>query len=247
MRTVTTFVVLIAVAIGGAGCTGVSSKVGGGPDEVTSSPEATARPILVTQTWGVVDGMLSVVVRNTTDRTLRSAAAVITARDDNDVLVASTLESPTGTCCAVTDLPPGEEFGFYVDIGDDADRIERVDVAYREVSWAAADEPTANTLTAHPLRLDGNGRGAVVVADVRNAGPMVEQASVQAFLYGADGDFLAVVAGRWYCFSRGDHQIAMQLLHPVPDGTTVKEVVIHPVSDDPDGTALNCAGPARVG
>ena len=246
MRTVTTIVTLIAVGVAGAGCSGVSSRMGGGQDTDTATTQATARPVLVTQDWGVVDGMLSVVVRNTTDRTLQSASAVITARDDKDVLVASTLEAPTGTCCTVTNLPPGDEFGFYVDIGDDADRIDRVDVAYRQVSWAAAEQTTANTLSARPVRLDGNGLGAVVVADVRNTGPMVDQASVQAFLYGADGDFLAVVAGRWYCFSRGAHEIAMQLLHPVPDGTQVDRVVIHPVTDDPGGTALNCAGPARA-
>lgn len=248
MRTVMTIVMLIAVGIAGTGCTGVSSTVSGGPDTDTdtAATQASSQPVLVTQDWGVVDGMLSVVVRNTSDRTLRSATAVITARDDSDVLVSSTLESPSDACCAVTNLQPGEELGFYVDIGDDADQIDRVDVAYREVSWAAAGESSANTLTARPVRLDGNGLGAVVVADVRNTGPMVPQAGVQAFLYGADGDFLAVVSGRWYCFSRGAHQISMQLLHPVPDGTTVDTVVIHPVTDDPDGTALNCAGPARA-
>src|SRR3954454_2544462 len=116
MRTVTTIVMLIAVAITGAGCSEVPSKIGSGPDTDTATTDAAARPILVTQDWGVVDGMLSVVVRNTTDRTLRSATAVITARDRNDVLISSSLEDPNG-CCAVTELPPGQEFGFYVDVG----------------------------------------------------------------------------------------------------------------------------------
>ena len=126
-----------------------------------------AHPILVTRDWGVVDGMLSVVVRNTTDRTLRSATAVITARDRNDVLISSSLEAPDG-CCAVTDLPPGQEFGFYVDVGDAA------------TESAGSTSPTAtclgdgrrhapSPLDAQPVRLDGNGKGAVVVAEVRSS------------------------------------------------------------------------------
>jgi hypothetical protein len=247
MRTGAIAVLLIVVGLLGSGCDQASTKLTGGGSAEPVADAAPARPILVTQEWGVVDGMLSVVVRNTTDRTLRSAEAVITARDRNDVLIVSSLEAQDGVCCSVADLPPGQEFGLYVDVGDPADAISRVDVAYRDVAWAPADESQPNTLEVRPVRLDGNGKGAVVVAKVRTDQPMVAQASVQAFLNGPDGAFLAVVAGRWYCFSQGSHEIRMQLLHPVPDGTTVDRVVIHPVADDPGGTALNCAGPAEAG
>jgi hypothetical protein len=253
MRTAVLVVMLVVAGLAGAGCSRISDKASDG-DAGSAPSQAPARPILVTKAWGVVDGMLSVAVENTTDRTLRSAVGVITARDRNDVLIATSLESPDG-CCAVVDLPPGQQFGFYVDIGNTAADISRVDVAYRNVAWAPAAEEPANPLTAHPVRIDGridgkadgSADGAVVVASIRNTEPRVDQASVQAFLDGPDGKFLAVVAGRWYCFAQGRNEIRMQLLHPVPAGTTVDHVVIHPVTDDTDGTALNCAGPVQAG
>ena len=126
--------------------------------------------------------MLSVVVRNTTDRTLRSAEAVVTARDRNDVLISSSLEAPDGGCCAVTELPPGQEFGFYVDIGDAAADISRVDVAYRDVPWAPAADTSPTPLVGHagPARRQRRA-GAVVVADVTSPwadGPAGERAGV---------------------------------------------------------------------
>lgn len=249
MHVGTIVVMLVVVGILGSGCDQVSAKLdrGTAAEPAAESVAAPARPILVTQEWGVVDGLLSVVVRNTSDRTLHSAEAVITARDRNDVLVVSSLEARDGGCCSIADLPPGQEFGLYVDVGDAAEQIGRVDVAYRDVAWASADQSTVSTLEAEPVELDGDSEGAVVVAKVRTDEPMVAQASVQAFLDGPDGAFLAVVAGRWYCFSQGSHEIRMQLLHPVPAGTTVDHLVIHPVTDDPGGRALNCAGPAETG
>lgn len=247
MRAGAIAVALIVVGLLGSGCDQASTKLDRGAAAEPVADVVPARPILVTQEWGVVDGLLSVVVRNTTDRTLRTAGAVITARDINDVLVVSSLEAQDGVCCSITDLPPGQEFGLYVDVGDSVGEIGRVDVAYRDVAWASADESPASTLEAQPVQLDSDGEGAVVVAKVRTDEPMVAQASVQAFLDGPDGKFLAVVAGRWYCFSQGSHEIRMQLLHPVPAGTTIDRIAIHPVSEDPGGAALNCAGPAEAG
>jgi hypothetical protein len=248
VRTVRTGVLAVALVVavtGGAGCSQISRKASGA--EAASSPsQAPARPILDTVEWGVVDGMLSVVVENTSDRTLRSAVGVITARDRDAALIATSLESPAG-CCAVVDLPPGQQFGFYVDIGDSAADIHQVDVAYRNVAWSPEAEEPANPLTAQPVGIEGNADGAVVVANVHSAEPTVAQASVQAFLSGPDGEFLAVVAGRWYCFAAGDNAIRMQLLHPVPAGTTVDHVVVHPVTDEADVSAPECAGPTQVG
>lgn len=238
---------LLVVGLLGSGCDQASTKLTGGGSGQPAPAAAPARPILVTQEWGVVDGMLSVVVENSTERTLRSAEAVITARDRNDVLIVSSLEVQGGACCAVVGLPPGQEFGLYVDVGESADEISRVDVSYREVAWAPAGESQPSALAADLVRLDGNGQGAVVVANVGTKQQMVAQANVQAFLTGPDGAFLAVVSGRWYCFSQGSREIRMQLLHPVPAGTTVDRIVIYPVTDDPSGAALNCAGPAQAG
>lgn len=244
MRTTMLVVMLLVVALAGAGCSQISAQLNG--ETVASAPPTAkpARPILVTRQWGVVDGMLSVVVMNTTDRTLHAAEAVITARDENDVLISTSLEGPDGSCCAINELPPGQQYGLYLDVGDSAPSISRVDVAYRNVAWGGADEAPESPLAAHPVGLETNAAGTVVVADVVSSSPMVPQASVQAFLTGPDGEFLAVVAGRWYCFTEGRHEIRMQLLHAVPSGTTIDRIVIHPVTNDPDGTALQCAGPA---
>jgi hypothetical protein len=243
---VSAIVVMLVVGLLGAGCSQVSTKLNGGSDDLPT--EVAARPILVTKDWAVVDGMLSVVVRNTTDRTLHSAEAVITARDRNDVLITSSLEAATGACCAVADLPPGQEFGFYVDVGDSAAEISRVDVAYRDVAWVPTGARTTSPLSARAVELQSSGvPHVVVVADIRSTAPMVPEASVQALLKGPDGEFLAVVAGRWFCFSQGHHEIRMEFPHPVPANTTIDRVLIHPITNDPDGTALNCAGPAKTG
>jgi hypothetical protein len=246
MRTSLLVVMLTVVGLLGAGCSQISAQMNG--VTVTSAPtEPPAQPILVTRDWGVVDGMLSVVVKNTIGRTLHSADAVVSARDENDVLVATSLEGPEGGCCPVVDLPPGQQFGFYLDVGDSASEISHVDVAYRNVAWAAANAVTENPLRAHPVRLESDASETVVVADVQSTAAMVPQASVQAFLTGPAGEFVAVVAGRWFCFSEGHHEIRMRLLHAVPSGTTIDRIVIRPVTNDPDGTPLHCAGPAETG
>jgi hypothetical protein len=245
MRGSVSVVALIVVGLAGAGCSDITAQMKG--ETVTNAAVVeTARPVLMTRQWGVVDGMLSVVVQNTTDRTLRSAEGVITARDENDQLVATSIEGPGGACCSVVDLPPGQQFGFYVDVGDSASEIDRVDVAYRNVAWVPSDEVADSPLAVHPVSLESDALGAVVVANVRSDVPMVDEASVQAFLNGADGGFLAVVSGRWDCFSEGNHEIRMQLLHPIPAGTTIDHVLIHPVTHDPDRPASSCAGPAET-
>jgi hypothetical protein len=236
MRTSVMVVMLMVVGLFGAGCSQVSAQIKG---DAAASRDAPARPILVTQDWGIVDGMLSVVVKNTTDRTLRGAEGVITVRDRNDVLIVTSLESVDGACCAVVDLPPGQEFGFYVDVGASADDVSRVEVAYRNVSWAAPDKEAEQQLSAQPVSLGSSADATVVNATVSNSDPVVAQASVQAFLTGPDGEFLAVVAGRWYCVAQGTSHIQMQLLHPVPAGTTVDRVVIHPVPDE-TGKGTSC-------
>src|SRR6478609_6686438 len=141
-------VTLVAALLCGAGCSQISQEASGAESGSGPSRPA-ARPILDTVAWGVVDGMLSVVVENTTDRTLRNAVRVITARGRGDGQVATSLESPDG-CCSVVDLPPGEEFGFYLDIGDAATDVSRVEVAYRNVAWASSAQEPANPLSAHP-------------------------------------------------------------------------------------------------
>ena len=227
-------VLAVATVVALSGCSQISAQLQDErePGPLTSS--AKDSPVLVTQQWGVVDGMLSVLVTNTTTRTLHYAQADITARSDANVLVGTSRTSTDGRCCAVIDLPPGQKFGFYFDVGADGSTISEVDVVYRDVTWAAAEDTTPDTtFTATPTGVEANSVGAVVLADVRTKGSPAAQATAQAFLNDANGDFLAVVSGRWDCFSKGLRQIRMQFFHALPPGAVVDSVVVHPVSEDP--------------
>ncbi|WP_372728598.1 hypothetical protein [Nocardioides sp.] len=224
-----------------SGCAQISAQFENAqdPEPVTRNQEA--GPILVTRQWGVVDGMLSVVVSNTTSRTMRYADAVLTARDAQNVLIASTSTAARDPgCCDVMDLPPGAEFGFYFDVGEAGRRIERVDVVYRNVQWEPFQRDRTSTATATPVRLRANPLGAVVVADVTVKGRLLPQARAQAFLSDREGDFLAVVSGRWNCFDAGKRRIRMQLFHPVPPGTQVDSVMIYPITHDQDWPQPTC-------
>ncbi|MCW2794370.1 MAG: hypothetical protein JWO76_3468, partial [Nocardioides sp.] len=217
----------VAVLLMLTGCSQISAQMQGAQVTGVDPGVADAGPVLVTQQWGVVDGMLSVVVTNATDRTLRFANATITARDAHNVLVASSSSTTDGSCCRVVDLPAGQQYGFYFDAGSSAAVISAVDVVYRDVAWAPSTRDEGPTFKAVATGMDENSVGAVVVADVTTRGGSTPQAVAQAFLTDADGDFLAVVSGRWDCFTEGDREIRMQLFHPVPAGTTVESVVVH--------------------
>ncbi len=237
---------LVAVFMVGltlSGCSLFSTHVETAPDPAATEIDHVGGPILVTRQWGVVDGMLSVVVSNTSTRTLKYADAVITARDDQNVLVTSTSDSPREAgCCEVIDLPPGTEFGFYFDVGAAGASIARVDVVYRAVAWASASASAGKGAgqSAKALQILDNSKGAVVLAEVTSRNGVVPQARAQAFLSDANGDFLAVVSGRWSCFVPGKRKIRMQLFHRVPAGTQVDSVVIHPLRNDPSWPKPTC-------
>lgn len=224
-----------------SGCSAVSDQLDGREVGSLEQTEDASSALLVTRQWGVVDGLLSVVVQNATDRTLRYATGYITARTDENEIVAASIESD-GTCCEVVDLAPGEEYGFYLDVGDGASDITRVDMGYRNFSWAPAGEPAPDTgvVQAKPLGLEEEPAGAVVRADLLSDGPY-DEVVAQAFLTDEAGDFLAVVSGRWTCLVDGRRSISMQLFHPLPRGARVERVVVHPVSDDPTRERPDCA------
>jgi hypothetical protein len=183
--------------------------------------------------------MLSVVVQNVSDHTLQYAQGVVTARTADDQLVATSLELADAGCCDVVGLAPGQEYGFYLDVGPDAPEISRVDVAYREVSWdrtaAIVDHPE---VTARPVGLRGDGAGTVALAELTSSRP-VDGVVAQAFLTDDDGHLVAVVSGRWSCVRPGTQLLRMQLFHPVPAGTEVDRVAVHPA--DPSGPSSRCA------
>jgi hypothetical protein len=229
-----------------AGCSQISDQLGGSSGSPDAEPVATS-PILVTKHWAVNDGMLSVVVQNTSDRTLRYADGVITARSDDNELLALSADGSDRGCCGVVDLPPGGDFGFYLDV-EGGDRISRVEVSYRNVSWdvadQAADTTAVSTVSARPVRVERDGRTTVVLADLR-ATRGVRQVVAQAFLTSADGDFLAVISGRWQCLVPGTRRIQMQLFHPIPAGAKVERIVVHPVLDDPTQGEPSCDAGSR--
>ncbi len=224
----------LATALTVSGCSQISAQMQDAqePGSLTSTPKD--GPVLVTQQWGVLDGMLSVLVTNTTSRTLHYAQADITARGATNVLVATSRSSVDGRCCAVIDLPPGQKFGFYFDVGPEGETISEIDVVYRDVTWASSEDPSLDTtFAAKARRVTTNSVGAVVVAEVTTTGGSAGQATAQAFLNDANGDFLAVVSGRWDCFTPGKRLIRMQLFHTLPPGAVVDSVVMHPVTEDP--------------
>jgi hypothetical protein len=232
------FVMAIAGVLVGlvalSGCSDIAAQLSG---EQVTDPELSedlVSPLLETVSWGEVDGMLSVVVRNPGDRTLRHATAVFVARDADGVTVgSSTSSAKKGTCCTVYDLQPDAEYGFYFDVGVDAGQVAEVEVNYRDVAWRTGKTDPVPAMRGAPVALTANTLGAVVVADVTTPASPVRQAIAQAFLDGPDGEFIAVVSGRWTCFAPGvPRRIQMQLYHPLPAGTTVDSVVAYPVGED---------------
>ena len=240
-RTFKTAVLAAAATLVVSGCSTIHDQLDGaeapsGPAETSSRPA----PILQTLSWGVVDGMLSVVVRNTTDQMLRYAVGVVSARTADDQLVAISLESKDANCCEVQQLRPGQKYGFYVDVGSEGPKIARVDVAYRNVAWAQ-DRPAVDdsAVSARPVRLRDKDGDTVVLADVTSKHPE-PRVVAQAFLTDRTGRLVAVVSGRWRCLHPGTQRLRMQLFHPVPPSTRVREVHVHPVDDDPTRPQPKC-------
>ncbi len=238
-------VATVAVAIAGlltSGCSAVVDQIDGASHE---SKAAATKPVISTVHWGVVDGLLSVVVENTSDRTLRYGESVIHALDADGDEVASSLGRGGGACCSLADLAPGQAYGVYLDVGPDATRVTQVQMAYRNLSWAAAGASTeVADIHAAGVRVVQEAAGSVVEATVTSPRP-VTQVGVQAFLFDDRGRFLAVVSGRWTCLAAGTSPIRMQLFHDVTTGTEIRSVRVHAVSGDPTQTAPDCGSSAK--
>lgn len=220
------------------GCTGADDPPTRDESVVT---ETGATDVLATTDWAVLDGMVSVQVRNDGDRTLRRATALLSAVDEHGVTVASSAaQAPSGDCCTVRELRPGETYGLYFDTTVDEATIDEVVVRYRDVSWSASGPAGSTDRSAarvSVVELTGSPDGAVVVADVTPRHRAIDAAIVQAVLDDANGDLLAVVSGRWRCLVADEaNRIRMQLFHNVPAGATVSGVTVLPVTPS-DGAA----------
>lgn len=240
-RKLSVAVATLVVTLLGSSCSTIHDQLQGTQVPADRAPASSRGPgpILETTSWGLVDGMLSVVVRNTTHRTLRFANAVVTARTADDQLIASSLEYDERACCEVHQLDPGQQYGLYVDVGPNGSRIAQVDVAYRNVTWGRTTTGEQLAVTARPVGLHAGERGTVVLADLTSRGPEARVVA-QAFLTDRAGDLVAVVSGRWICLRPGRQQLRMQLFHPVPAGTQVHRVLVHPVGGDPEHPAPRC-------
>lgn len=245
-KTTVAAIATVAALLTTSGCSAIDDTLGETEVGSVEASETSSLSLVVTRQWGVVDGLLSVVVENVTDRTLRYAEGVITARTDDNEVIAASLEID-GSCCEVVDLAPGEEYGFYLDVGDRASEISRVDVGYRNLAWVPAGEASAGSpgVEAAPVRLDRDASGAVVRAELVSDGPY-DEVVAQAFLTDEAGEFLAVVSGRWSCLVDGRRAIRMQLFRPLPKGAQVDRVTVHPVSDDPTRERPDCPQPGAA-
>ncbi|WKN47255.1 hypothetical protein [Nocardioides sp. Arc9.136] len=226
LRTVTAGALVVTLT----GCSAISDQLAGEEvDPTAATTAASAGSLLETVGWAELDGLVSVLVRNPTDRVLRRAEAVVTLRDPRGTALASTAVATRGGgdgCCTVRSLRPGATYGVYVGVDGPASEVASVDVTYRDVSWS--DGAGVPEVRAEPVRIEEGPRGSVVLADV-TADADVPSAVVQAVVTDPGGGLVAVVSGTWSCFAPGGtRRIFMQLFRRVPRGSVVDSVAVHP-------------------
>ncbi|MFB9311834.1 hypothetical protein [Nocardioides plantarum] len=229
-----------------SGCAQLGAQMDGAEQDGAGSSASVDTHVLETVEWGQVNGLLSVLVRNTTDRVLRHADAVISVKGRDGTALGSTAASTIeGRCCTAIEVAPGASFGFYFYL-DDAASVGQVDVTYKNVLWAAAGRTRSSQTSIAPLRLQDNAAGTLLVADVTTKGDPIDAAVVQALIDGPDGKFLAVISGTWFCFAPGavPDRIKMQLYTKVPRGSTVRSVTAFPLPDK--DAAAESAGRANL-
>jgi hypothetical protein len=221
---------LLAVAFFAAasltGC-GHSSR---GPDLSpvgrVSAPDAGLR----TAGWGVSGGRLSILVRNDGTQLVRSARAVITARDRHGNAVATT--SGSIRCCGIVQLAPGATSGLYAELGAAVRRVTAVTVRYAEVTLASPPRAAAPPpVTVADVALQTGGATTVVTARLTASGMPGTGESVrgQAVLTDAGGRVVAVLSQRVACLVPGRARaVRLVLPGPVPAGTVVSSVTTSP-------------------
>lgn len=208
----------------GATATGIAQR--------STAPVKQPAALRVVQ-WGVNDGMLSVVVENTTDEEIRSAHVVITARDSRKTIIASVSGGSGALCCTIIALRPHETFGLYADFGPGVARTAKVSVDYSQVAVAGASH-NADKITAYGWQLESRDDLTLVhtyLASQADVGPYV---AIQALLSdGSTRQLVAVVSGRFYCLFPGQRlSVTLQLFHPVPAGTRIVRVNAFPIPSD---------------
>ena len=236
----------LALLLMTSGCSQLGAQMDGAEQDVAPDPAAVNADVLETVEWGEVNGLLSVLVRNTTDRVLRRADAMISVKGKDGASLGSTAATTIeGRCCTAIEVAPGATFGFYFYL-EDAASVEQVDVTYKNVLWAAAGRTQSSQTSIEPWRLMDNSAGTLLIADVTTKGEPIDAAVIQALIDGPDGTFVAVISGTWFCLapSAKPRRIKMQLYTQVPRGSTVKSVTAYPLPDKAAAAAI--AGQANL-
>jgi len=212
-----------------SGCAQISDQIDDAEAE-TVSDEIAAPSVMETVDWAELEGLVSVLVRNPTERMLRRAEAVITVHTpEGEELATSPRQVYEGACCTAIDVPPGGTFGFYLFTGDVEGAVEDVEVSYKNVSWGDAASGGGPVATAVPVQLSSNRLGTLAIADVTTRGGPVDTAVVQAVLEDPDGSLVAIISGTWDCFQPGTPtRIEMQLYQTAPPGTEIRSVTVYP-------------------
>ncbi len=219
-----------------------------GAERNVSDPATSATSPLETVSWANLNGMVSVLVRNTSDQVLQHAEAVITLENDRGVTVgtnaAEAAQQTTfeGRCCTATNLPPGATFGFYIYSGG-AD-VSGVDIDYKNISFGSGGSAGGRELTVRPLALVDNRDGTVARAVVGVKDGPVDVAVIQAVIHDPQDRFLTVISGTWFCFApRTPRTIRMQLYQAVPAGSTIASMsAVSVPSSDIAGDANSTRG-----
>jgi hypothetical protein len=194
--------------------------------------------------WGGHDDQLAVVVRNQADVEVRDARVLITALDAGGRPLVATAGPPDSKCCTIVGLPPGEEFGLFLNLGLPVSEVADVQVRYVDLetapALAPADRPRVDVGDASLERTPGD---AVVTATFTAHGDVGPYVAGQAFLVDRDDRLVGVISGRFYCFGPDTtRRLRMQLLRPVPAGTRIQKVLAHPI---PAGAPANVQDPCN--
>jgi hypothetical protein len=196
----------------------------------TATPTAPAVPGPQLVAWGRTDGLVSLVIRNTSAREIRSATVEISVFDRQHRLIRSTTGPARSTCCSVLRLPPGRPYGLFVNLGPQAPAVGSVTVRYASVVTGPWPRRTPTRIVAGHAWLERTRDDAIVHATLTARGPLRPFIVGQAILTGPGGHLRAVISGRFYCFRNGTtRELRMQLLHPVPPGTRIRRVLGYPI------------------
>jgi len=229
---------VMASTLGGCDVPGSRDDDGRGPDPRVTAALASYEPLVQTVEWSELEGLVSVVARNNSDRVLTGARARLTVLDGAGSVLALADGGETESVLDA-DVAPGSTYAFTVDLGEAA-HVDRVEVAFADVSWepARSTEDTGR-VGLQPALLTANGAGAVVGARAVTTGGPVASAVVQARLQASDGRLVAVATTTADCLDPGARRrVWLQLERQVPAGTAIGQVTAYPRTvPDPDGTA----------